>query len=120
MKEFTILISDRNKNVREYLRREMESEGYHVRLARSAREVLSTVFKTESVDLVILDPELFEGDELGFLERIGDRIPALPVVIHSFFSDYPDHSNALNGVYFVEKNGNSIEHLKKLVSTLLH
>ena len=120
MKEFTILISDRNKNVREYLKRELESEGYHVQLARSAREVLGKVYQNKFIDLVILDPELFEGDEAGPLEKIGDRVPALPVVLHSFSADYHDKWNALSGVHFVEKNGNSIEHLKKVVSQLLY
>jgi DNA-binding NtrC family response regulator len=119
VKEFTILISDRNKNVREYLRRELESEGYHIQLARSAQEVLRGVYQNEFIDLVILDPELFERDETGLLEKIGDRVPALPVILHTFSSDYHDKSNSLNGVYFVEKNGNSIEHLKTVVSKLL-
>jgi DNA-binding NtrC family response regulator len=119
VKEFTILISDRNKNVREYLRRELESEGYRVQLARSAREVLGKVYQNEFIDLVILDPDLLEGEETGLLEKICNRVPALPVVIHSFSTDYRDRPNALNGVHFVEKDGNSIEHLKEVVVRLL-
>jgi CheY-like chemotaxis protein len=38
---FTILIADRNPNVRELLKRELVAEGYSVQLARSSREVLS-------------------------------------------------------------------------------
>ena len=38
--DFTILIADRNRNVRNLLQREMTSEGYQVLLAENAREVI--------------------------------------------------------------------------------
>jgi DNA-binding NtrC family response regulator len=119
VRNFTILISDRNKNVREYLRRELETEGYHVQLAISCQDVLRKIYQNEFIDLIIIDPDLFKEDEAGLFEKIGNRVPALPVILHTFSSDYHDKSNALHGVYFVEKNGNSIENLKKVVSELL-
>lgn len=42
--KFTILIADRNSNVREFLKREMMTEGYRVRLAKDSREVLKWAF----------------------------------------------------------------------------
>ena len=45
-RQFTILISDRNRNVREFLKREMMGEAYRVRLAKSWREVLGYFFMT--------------------------------------------------------------------------
>ena len=119
MKEFTILISDRNRHVREYLRREMAAEGYKVQLAKNTREVLKLVYHDENIDLIILDPELPYGDDKSLLEKIRDRIPNLPVVIHSFFPDDNNRSDIWNSVHFVEKDGSSIEHLKKVVSKVL-
>ena len=118
MKEFTILISDRNRNVREYLKREFTAEGYRVIIARSAQEILEWIYNNESIDLVILDPELPYSDDKSLLERINDRVPSLPVVVHSFSPDYNDQSEMSDTVNFVEKKGSSIEHLKKEVFRL--
>jgi len=118
VKEFTILISDRNRNVREYLKREFMAEGYRVITARSAQEILEWIYNNESIDLVILDPELPYSDEKSLLEKINDRVPSLPVVVHSFSPDYDDQSEMFDTVNFVEKNGSSIEHLKKEVFRL--
>jgi len=118
VKEFTILISDRNRNVREYLKREFTAEGYRVIIARSAQEILEWIYNNESIDLVILDPELPYSDDKSLLERINDRVPSLPVVVHSFSPDYNDQSEMSDTVNFVEKKGSSIEHLKKEVFRL--
>lgn len=119
VKEFTILISDKNKNVREYLRREMAAEGYRVLLAKSAREVLEWIYRSESIDLLILDPQLLDADEMHLINKINDRLPSLPVIVHSFSLDYPKQFDFLGLVSFVEKEGKSIEHLKKAISELL-
>lgn len=52
---FTILIADRNRHVRELLRREFEADGYRVRLARDDRQVLTVINSAEPLDLLILD-----------------------------------------------------------------
>ena len=118
--KFTILIADRNPNVREFLKREMMAEGYRVRLAKDSREVLKWVFSQAPLDLLILDPDLPDGEEVELFIQINDRIPQLPVVIHSFKTDYADYPEALITTVFVEKQGNSIEYLKKVVSEMLN
>ena len=117
--QFTILISDRNRHVRELLKREMVAEGYRVRLAKNGREVLEWAYHHESVDLVILDLDLPDTSELAVLQKLEDRIPTLPVVIHSFLSDYANHQALLNVAALVEKEGNSIERLRKVVAEIL-
>jgi len=116
---FTILIADRNPNVRELLKREMLAEGYRVRLARDSREVLKWVFSQAPLDLLILDLDLPDAGEVEILEQINDRIPQLPVVLHSFRTDHANYPEALITAVFVEKQGNSVEHLKKVVSKML-
>jgi DNA-binding NtrC family response regulator len=118
--KFTILIADRNPNVRAFLKREMMTEGYRVRLAKDSREVLKWVFSQAPLDLLILDPDLPDGEEVELFKQINDRIPQLPVVIHSFQGDYADYPEALITTVFVEKQGNSIEYLKKVVSETLN
>jgi DNA-binding NtrC family response regulator len=119
-KEFTILIADRNRHVRELLKREMMAEGYRVRLAKNGREVLEQVYQYEPLDLLILDLDLPDAGEVAILESIEDRIPTLPVVVHTFLSDYTNNRAVLSTAVFVEKKGSSIESLKKVVFDVLH
>jgi DNA-binding NtrC family response regulator len=118
--KITILIADRNPHVRDFLKREMLSEGYQVRLAKSGREVLNHICGSEPVELLILDWDLPDSEEIaGLVEKINNRIPTLPVVIHSFSEDEHNQTNMLSNAVFVEKRGNSIDYLRKIVSELV-
>lgn len=118
--DFTILIADRNRNVRKFLQREMTSEGYQVRLAENAREVIKWTFHHDPLDLIILDPDLPDSDESSVLYDILDRIPVLPVILHTYLSEDKIDSKGMNNVIFVEKRGVSVERLKQVVyETLL-
>ncbi len=119
-KKIKILIADRNSNVREFLRREMLAEGYSVELAENGREVLKWAYHREPADLLILDPDLPDAEESLLLKKLKQRIPYLPVVFHTFFSDYLSASKIINPTEFVEKGGSSIEKLKKVVKEILN
>lgn len=113
------MIADRNRHVREFLRREMIAEGYHVREAKNGQEVLREVYTHEHLDLLILDPDLPDINLSTIFEKLENRIPTLPVVIHGFPSDYIDDPDVLKKMPFVEKRGDSIEHLKRVVFEVL-
>jgi len=117
--KFTILITDRNRHVRDFLRREMMGEGFKVRMAKNAREVLEWVYHHDLVDLLILDPDLPNAGERAIVERLNDRIPPLPVVVHSFLSNNETYLDCLHPAAVVEKRGNSIERLKEVVFEIL-
>jgi len=119
-KEFNILIVDRNPHVREFLKREMTADGYRVRLAENGRQLIKWTFHSENVDLLIVDPDLPDVDVPSLFVKLQNRIPSLPVVVHTFLSDYSEHSDVLRNFPFVEKKGSSIEHLKKVVFDILH
>lgn len=118
--KYTILIADRNSHVREFLKREMLEEGYRVRLAENGRDVLKWVYHHEPLDVLILDIDLPDVDELSLSKGLQDRIPALPVVVHTYLSDYDISSTVWNTAVFVEKKGNSVERLKKVIFDILH
>ena len=118
-RDVTILIADKNRHVREFLKREMIAEGYKVRLAKSGREVLEWAYYNEPLDLLILDPDLPDASEIAIIEKLQNRIPTLPVVLHAYRSDYVNNPSCLSMAAFVEKNGSSIEELKKAVSEIL-
>ena len=102
-----------------FLQREMMAAGFRVRLADNARDVLKWAFQGEQIDLIILDPDLPDADEVNILEHLLDRIPALPVVVHTYPSEYGSGSKDMNDVIFVEKRGNSVERLKQVVHETL-
>ena len=118
-KRFSLLIADRNPHVRKFLHREMTAAGYRVRLADNAREVLKWAFHQEPLDLIILDPDLPDADEVQILKRLLDRVPALPVVVHTYPTEYEEGSNDFNDFVFVEKKGSSVERLKQVVCETL-
>jgi DNA-binding NtrC family response regulator len=117
-REFTIVIADRNPHVRGFLQREMGREGYRIRLAENASDLLQWAFTHEPVDLIILDPDLPDAVDTHLLDALQDRMPPVPIVIHTHYT------NALpeTGGHFipVEKGGSSVERLKQIADTLLH
>ena len=118
-KEFKILVADRNQHIREFLKRELMAEGYRVGLAKNVQEVLKKVYHSETLDLLILDPDLPGAEILSLFKKLQDRIPVLPVVVHTYLKDYTDDTNILSEVAFVEKSGSSVEGLKKTVYSML-
>jgi DNA-binding NtrC family response regulator len=114
---FTIVIADRNPHVRGFLQREMSREGYRIRLAENARDLLQWAFNHEPVDLIILDPDLPDAVDTHLLDALQDRMPPVPIVIHSHYA------NALpvaRPTFIpVEKGGSSVERLKQIAENLL-
>jgi DNA-binding NtrC family response regulator len=116
---FTILIADRNSHVRRFLEREMTAAGYQVHLAESAGQVLNQAFRHEPLDLVIMDLDLPGAEDTSFFQRLLDRVPALPVIVHSYPAEYANIPAHQGNVVFVEKRGSSIERLKQVVRETL-
>lgn len=114
-----ILIADRNPHVREFLRRELAREGYRVRIARSGKELIQVVYHEEIIGLLILDPDLPDVEISLTMRKLKNRIPFLPVVIHTHASDWEENGYGLRHVVFVEKRGNSVERIKAVALEIL-
>ena len=118
-KNFSILIADRNPHVRRLLERELKADGYQVRVADNGRKVLEWAYRLQPLDLIILDLDLPDIDEQTLFGNLQDRIPVLPIIIHSFQPEGMKLSVNYRHAVFVEKGENSIEKLKKAVSDIL-
>jgi len=115
---FIILIADKNHYVREFLQRELVSEGYGVRQAVNGKDILDQIYSQESIDLIIIDPDMPGVDNAKLFKRFHDRIPSLPVIVHA----HSEYDGIMEKAYewpFVEKNGNSIETLKQKIADIL-
>jgi len=113
-----ILIADRNRHVRDLLRREFTAAGYQVQLAKDAHEVLTLINGTPPPHLLILDSELPFLAELAVLKRLRERYPRIPVVIHYFAALEDGGLRDEKGIVFVEKKGDT-ERLKAVVNEVI-
>ena len=113
-----ILIADRNRHVRDFLRRELIAEGYQVEVARDGREVLNRIDGEAPPHLLILDLEIPYLDESEVWARLKDRQPPLPVVIHTFLPEYPTNLTLPIAAAFLEKKGDT-DLLKTVVAQVI-
>ena len=114
-----ILIADRNPRVREFLRRELTAIGYQVLLADSGKALLKLIYSHTPVDLLVLDPDFPCMDVTDMLDKISDRVPQLPVVIHCVRGAADMAQFPGSQVIEIEKNGDSIEILKETINAVL-
>jgi DNA-binding NtrC family response regulator len=117
--KFTLLIADRNRRVRDFLRREFMADGYAVELAGDDRELLFFMEAEDPPDLLIVDLEMPCSGGLDALETLLDRNPLLPVVVHTFLTEEAAQEVCERAAAFLEKRGNNIDHLKETVVTVL-
>ena len=80
----TVLIVDDDERLREYVRVNLEMEGYAVREAGNAEEGLS-VLEEATPDLVLLDVMMPEVDGWEMLRRVQERhgVGSIPVIMFS-------------------------------------
>ncbi len=79
-----VLIVDDDEKLREFVRVNLEMEGYTVREAASAREGLAAL-EEQSPDLVLLDVMMPEMDGWEMLRQLHERhgVGAIPVIVFS-------------------------------------
>ena len=53
------------------------------------------------------------------LNHLLNRVPPLPVVVHTYASEYGEVSKDMEDLFFVEKRGSSVERLKQVVYEIL-
>ncbi|HAE21608.1 MAG TPA: transcriptional regulator, partial [Spirochaetaceae bacterium] len=116
---FTVLVVDDEKNIREGLGEYLRLDGYDVSLASDGKEGLKEV-ESGAVDLVITDLRMpaLSGGEL--LKQISSRYPSIPVIVLTGHGTVEDAVDAMrNGAYdFITKPVN-LEHLSLLVKRAL-
>ncbi|HJX30348.1 MAG TPA: response regulator [Thermodesulfobacteriota bacterium] len=119
MKEkFTLLIADRNRNIREFLQRELITDGYRVILACDGRQVLKIIEK-EAPDLLVIDPDIPYADELRVLENLQNANQFIPLLVHTLPPGDTTNSFIQRAAGFVEKDGNNITNLKDTITQVL-
>jgi DNA-binding response OmpR family regulator len=115
---FTLLIADRNRNIREFLQRELITDGYRVLLACDGRQVLK-IIENEAPDLLIIDLDIPYADELRVFERLQNGNQLIPLLVHTLPPGDTTNSFIQRAAGFVEKDGNNITNLKDTITQVL-
>lgn len=115
----TVLLADRNPRIRDYLLRELCSDGHHVITAKDGDQLARWLNSSVRVDVLILDPNMPGVDSEDQLELLLSHKPNLPIVFHCLAPDHPQLSLKLKKQVLIEKNGNSIDSLKQQLKLLL-
>ncbi|MBR9986349.1 MAG: response regulator [Desulfosarcina sp.] len=118
-KRNTILIAERNPNIRRFLRRELSAGGYHVFNAENAKDLMKLIYGRSRIDLLVLDPDFPGMEAIETAGKIANRIPQLPVVLFSIRGNDDISAFKAGNIFLVEKNGQSIDILKAVIQDIL-
>ena len=116
---FNILVADRNPRIRNFVERELRSEGYRVSTAESVAQLMHWITSGRLPDLVVLDPDLPGGGAEDHVWPLLARHPQLPVVFHCQAADIPMPMPRMACTVIVEKSADSIDLLKRQIALLL-
>jgi two-component system KDP operon response regulator KdpE len=94
MKGINVLVVDDEKSLRDFIQRNLEIRGYKVKTAGNGLEALA-IFKSEFIDLVILDVMMPNMDGLETIKRIREK-STVPVIVLSALGEEQDKVRALN------------------------
>ncbi len=114
----TILVTERNGNIREFLRRELDRAGYAVVTAADALQALGVLRAGPSVDLVVLDDDLPDAKGEGLMEELLGGAGGVPVILHVFSRGEAAWREGGRVAAVVEKGGN-LEGLTAAVARVL-
>jgi DNA-binding response OmpR family regulator len=115
---FTILVADKNRHVRDFLRRELSAEGYEVCVAKDGGQIFAEIDGEAPPDLLVFDLEMPDTESSRILETTQTRQPPLPVIIHTFLTEESARESVGTTEIYIEKSGN-IDHLKSAIKDIL-
>lgn len=112
-----ILIVDDEAYIRMLYKKELESEGYQVGLAATAREAFD-LLAAGQFDIIILDIELGDDNGLELLNEIRQNYRNCGIILNSAYSTYKaDFQSWLADAYIMKSS--NLEPLKNKIRDLL-
>ncbi len=95
MNDPIVLVVDDERSLREFVRRNLEARHYKVLTASNGLEALA-IFKTEKIDLVILDLMMPHLDGLETTRRIRSESSEIPIIILTALGEESDKVQAFD------------------------
>ena len=95
----TILVVDDEEKVRSLLKRIITLEGFRV-LEADTIKAAGKMLERETIDVVLCDVKLPDGNGVGFTKTIKEKYPAIEVIVLTAFGNIPDGVEAIqNGAF---------------------
>lgn len=116
---YCILVADRSRNIRSFLKRELMAAGYVVHVAETGKHLIHLLYCAIQPDLLILDPDFPDIDVSVLTTKLQDRIPSLPVILHCPDMDILSLFPLKWRDAMVEKDASSVEVLKAMIPQAL-
>ena len=113
----TILVVDDEPHILELYQKELEEQGYQVRITSDGEEALN-IAKKEDISLVILDIKMDKKDGLSTLVELKKTKKNLPVILNSAYSTYKSNFQSWLADDYVVKSSN-LDELKNKIEDLL-
>ena len=113
-----ILVTDKNRHVRELLCRELRKDKVLLKCTSSCEGIYTLLRSRTPPVVAVIDPELCEDDQQTALRDLLRSSPKTYFILHSFaefFHILPHGSN----VHPVVKTGGSIEEIRQVVMSVL-
>ncbi len=115
-----IVVVERNPHIRSLVQRELISEGYTVFAPACEKELLDLFSGRQTVDLMIIDPEVLDNNFGHIAEKISVYRPDLPVIVHALAVDKDGVVPFGSVLERIEKNWDSISELKKVTADVMN
>lgn len=115
---YRILIVDDEPELANVIAFELEDVGYETICAFSGVEALDIAL-SKPFDLIVSDIRMPKGDGVTLLKQIKLKLPLLPVVLISGFSDYEDQELLNLGAIRVLKKPQDLAEIKSIVDSIL-
>ena len=120
MPSAVILVVDDEALVRWSLRERLNADGYDILEAGLASEALERLSAIDSIDLVLLDYKLPDGDGLTVLRRIKETSPEIQVILMTAFSSVETAVEAMKlGAYHYVNKPFNLDEVVMLVEKAL-
>ena len=112
-----ILVVEDLEDIRMFLKKELEGEGYNVIAARDGYSALD-ILRSDGVDLITLDMDLPGIDGLEVINTLRHEKDETPIVIYTGYNSYKNNFKTWGADAYLMKSLDTSE-LKETVSKLL-
>ncbi len=118
--QYLILVADRNPRIRDFVQRELKTDGYRVYTVENFDQLKNWLSRPGILHILVIDPSMIGLENRNQLEGLLVNRPAMPVIFHCMASDCLDLEPAERCVFFVEKSGQSVDIIRQRIESLFH
>jgi CheY-like chemotaxis protein len=109
-----LLVTDVNHHVRDFIKRELEKDGYIVVCVSNGMEFCRCLNKALPPHVIVLDPEILKTGGHTLIEEIIRQEPSIQIIFHAY-EEFLGELETGENIHVVEKSASSIGSLKEKI-----